>query len=177
MASPRQIGLTPHRRPLPSCFCSAHALSLCPLLALLLPASRCSPAAGLARHSRCRRCRRRRPVPQTCRPRWWALPSYLLILLLPLCSSSRSYAPPARSPRLCRFPLLPLPLPVYLRCRFSAPPRRRPLRSLSHSRRRGTLVAIWISSARAWWGRRCKKGIVGCFSKSGEHQFVNHTKV
>ena len=148
MASPRQIGLTPHRRPLPSCFCSSHALSLRFLLAHLLPASRCSPAAGLARHSRCRRCRRRRPVPQTCRPRWWALPSYLLILLLPLCSSSRSYAPPARSPRPCRFPLLPLPLPVYPRCRFPAPLRRRPLRSLSHSRRRvgGLVLAAPVSA-------------------------------
>ena len=145
LASPRQIGLTPHRRPLPSCFCSSHALSLCSLLALLLPASRCCPAADLARCSHCRRCRRRRPVPQTCRPRWWALPSLFLILLLPLCLGSRSYAPPARSPRPCLFPLLPLLLPVYLRCRFSAPPHRPLPRPLSHFPRRAGGLALAAS--------------------------------
>ena len=150
MASPRQIGITPLRRPLSPCFCTPRPFSSRSLLALLLSASRCCPSAGLARRSRCccRSCRLL--VPRTCPLRWWALPSLLLILLLPPCLSSRSYAPPARSPRLCLFPLLPLPLPlpVYPRCRFPAPLRRRPQRSRSRTRRRvGGLVLAAPASA------------------------------
>ena len=150
MASPRQIGITPLRRPLSPCFCTPRPFSSRSLLALLLSASRCCPSAGLARCSRCccRSCRLL--VPRTCPLRWWALPSLLLILLLPPCLSSRSCAPPARSLRLCPVPPLPPLQLVNPRRRLLASPHRPLLHSRRCSRRRaGGLAPAAPAAARA----------------------------
>ena len=150
MASPRQIGITPLRRPLSPCFCTPRPFSSRSLLALLLSASRCCPSAGLARCSRCccRCCRLL--VPRTCPLRWWALPSLLLILLLPPCLSSRSCAPPARSLRLCPVPPLPPLRLVNPRRRLPASPHRPLLHSRRCSRRRaGGLAPAAPAAARA----------------------------